>query len=220
MFESMLNVIYDNYGILGIQGFLLLFALFKWSSVFNVVWKKIKSLAIRNTSIYSPKAILTAKLDYWINIKIDQIMLRDEGRRKVFRELLKIKLNTIKNKIFDIEKCHDFEKMNKVDLHQYIISSLYDIILISRTSALEAGIPAIILDKYNKWYKDLSEHIIVNAELIIKSPSYTNYDVISSIYLLQVSTLELMIVGAEKTLNELNGDLSGIEYKGIIIGES
>ncbi len=220
MFEQLLAVIQQNFGMFGLFVFLGFVAAIKWKNEIKNVLISIFTKFTKSTFIYSPKAILKSKLTYWIDFKIDSIHFADRGREMIFKDLLKIQMGEIRDHIFDIENTPGFNDLNRKELYELIVECQHDMAKHCEETSLAAGIPAIVVEKFNKWHRSTSEYIIKSAEYITQSPVYrTNQDAICALYLLQTAMLEITIMEAERTLTELNGELTGVEYKGVIVGD-
>jgi hypothetical protein len=220
MFEALLAEIHTLYGINGLVLFIIVLSLIKWHDYIKIMFSKLITILFRGTPIFSPRAILLSKLTYWIDFKIERLKLSDKGRTLVFRDLLYIYFTEIKEHVFDIEKQKDFKKLGRRELFIEVVECIYAAMQSVKQRAKNEGIPDIVIDKFMQWHQTSVDFIIKSSELISQSPVYkSNLDVICAIYLLYTASLELIIVEGEKTLAELNGELTGIEYKDIIIGE-
>lgn len=194
---------------------IVLFKLNKLADFFVMIWNFI----LKKTVVYSPKAILISKLAYWSEFKINKIVLKDPGRNLVFKDLLRIRFNVIKLHMFDIEETDNLEKLSRQELYTLILNCMNRTLVLFKERSKEEGLPEVVVNKFLDWHTESIEMILKSAELMVESPVYkTNLDVISAIYLLQAAMLEISIAEAEKALSTLNGALSGIKYKGIIIG--
>jgi hypothetical protein len=76
----------------------------------------------------------------------------------------------------------------------------------------------LVLDKFNKWHEHRVKRLEETIPLIYGSrfyeDCYTRQAVIFDMYL---GTVADMIGDAEKTMNEINGDLAGKVFRGITI---
>lgn len=219
MFEEMLVTVHNYFGLAGLITFVSTLILLKWWSQIKSVYSSLFAALFKGTAIFSPRSILISKLTYWIDFKINHIRMPDKGRQMIFRDLLFIKFKTFREKVFDIEKRPDFNTLNRRELYSLIVDCLYETIQRYEERALTSGIPPIVIEKFNEWHNTTVEFALKSAELITQSPVYkTNTDVICGMYLLHAAMLEVTIAEAEKTLTDLNGEITGIEYKGTIIG--
>lgn len=188
----------------------------KLADLFVTGW----NLLLKRTIVYSPKSILISKLAYWSEFKINKINLEDPGRNLIFKDLLKIRFNVIKLHVFDIEKVPNLEALSRQTLYTLVVECMNHTLVKFKDRSKTEGIPDIVIEKFLDWHTESIELVLRSAELMVGSPVYkTNRDVISAIYLLQTAMLEISIAEAEKALSTLNGSLTGIEYKGLIIGE-
>jgi len=76
----------------------------------------------------------------------------------------------------------------------------------------------IVIPKFNKWCGTGYDLIIARIEEICESNLYVNNTSRNVVILLSYQImLSLIILDASKTLNDLNGELSGLKFKGVLI---
>lgn len=217
--DSLIEQINNVYGLAGVGFFFIIMIFLKFSS-------ECKSLFGRwfkrdmNSVVYEPKAILMSKLRYYLDFKIESLEMVEYGRTKIFRDLLRFKFESYEKIIVKIEEIENFDDLGRRELYNEIISTMAEITDEFEQKAKSEGIPSIVIHKYKSWRKSTLDYTLKNAEFITMSPIYkTNKDIMNAVYLLNIALLELTIAEAEKGLSELNGELTGLEYKGYIIGK-
>lgn len=217
MFESFIGFVFENYGVVGVATLLSVIGLVKWSGFFIAVLKKINPF--KKNSNYVPRDILLSKLTYWLDFKIDNINIKDTGRREIFKDLLKYKFVSVKDNIFKLEKNEGFDSWDSSRFYNEILRCISDNIHNYESESAMAGIPPIVITKFKVWHSGTLEFLLKSSELISASNVYkNNHERIQAIYTVYTAMLEILINEAEKTLTDLNGELTGTVYKGVTCG--
>jgi hypothetical protein len=220
MFEAILVDIHKNYGLIAVIAVLTLIALIKWKPIIERAYNNIIIKLSGRAVLFSPRSILISKLTYWVDFKIPQLNLEDAGRSLIFKDILNTYFLNFKEQVFKLEGNPEFDDMDRQQLMQHITHCIYTVGEDTKDTLIDEGMPKIVIDKFRSWHNKTLEFALRSMELIAQSPVYkTNKDVICASYLLHVAMLEITIAEAEKTLSDLNGELTGLEYKGITIGE-
>lgn len=158
-----------------------------------------------------------SNLAFKLDNEIHSLTLNNKStpiRQKLFRKLLELKLISIQEVVETIIS-EDMEHMNSSQWAGFINGEVHKGDKQLETVTLKAGIPSIVVSKFMVWQ-------MRTVELLT---SYVNDLAISTVYssnmartntLLYLLSLQLItIIGdAEKTLGELNGEISGLVYKG------
>lgn len=159
--------------------------------------------------------------------------LENKGKQEVFRNLL---LNEIQNrynllyelaeeieqcmtecKLDNIEECNKLYNKNLMALRKGVelLNCYYKT---SDYTAEEQKVLETVLIKFNKWHEPRIKRMEETLPLICGSRFYsdchTRQAVIFDMYL---GTIADMLGDAEKTMNEINGDLKGMVFRGIQI---
>lgn len=135
-------------------------------------------------------------------------------RQKLFRKLLELKLVSIQEAVESIV-AHDMDKMNPSQWAAFVISEIHNGDNLLEEHAMREGIPSIVVSKFMVWQMRTIELLIsyVN-DLAIATVYATNAARVNTLLYLLGLQLITVIGDAEKTLNDLNGDLSGLNYQG------
>lgn len=207
--ELIIAWLVENFGKFGVLFFIGIFLLIKYDNkflakIYNYFNKQIK-----------PIDVLKIKLAYWTNFKIDSIHFDDKGRELIFKDLLLIRFSIILETVETVENMEGFSKFNNQELYTEFVDCIFSINKVFAEKCITKGIPIIVLEKYTEWTKKTMEYLLITAQMISNSTIYNNnYEKIQAIYMLITSLLEITIAEAERSLEDLNGELSGIEYKG------
>ncbi len=215
MIDTFFAFLFTQYGVFGVIGFAGAFLLIKnhlslWGTFKHV------SKVMRHKEAYDAYDILQSKLAYFIDFKIQNIYLRDLGRREMFRDIIQIRYQVMKKHITKLNAEINNE-MTQVEVYTHVTHCLHDWVEESEQHTMRNGVPQVVVEKYRKWSSKNTEFALKAIEMVCFSTAYgDNVKRMDAVYALFTAMLELTIAEAERSLNELNGDLNGIEYKGRI----
>lgn len=217
MFDTkFLEMVVTNFGIGGLVLVVIALVLLKFSEIKKFFrWVRSTPERIRNTT---PEDLLLSKLDYWIKFKIPNLKLNDPGRQLIFRDILRLKYVTFQTFVSKL-KSDVREDMNGQELFLLFVDTFNSTVDSYERQSIEFGIPEAVMVKYGEWQLKSYEYTVRAAELICLSNGYgSNTSRVNACYSLITALMELTIAEAEKSLVELNGELSGTEYRGVICG--
>lgn len=214
MIDSFIALIFTQYGILGVIVLITTFLILKnWGWVVKTVKYLLGGTKIVSTDSYD---ILISKLDFWLNFKIHNIYMRDVARREIFRDLVQIRFGIFREHIIHLNEVK-FDDMSPGELYSLVVKCLHDSIEEAEESARNHGIPEVVVEKFRKWTSKNIEFTLKAMEMVCYSQVYGNNNGrIQAIYSLYTAMFEITIAEAERSLNELNGELDGVEYKGLV----
>lgn len=211
--EALILYAFTNYGIYGAGLFLLIISILKYHTW---ILTKLQHI-VKEENYYRPKGVLISKLTYWIDFRLGNIQLTDPARKQIFSDLLIINFRTIRNNLFKIEDNKDFDSLSSTQLYTSIIDCISNIRETYEKEASNNGIPEIVIKKFYKWHSSTIQYALISSEIICSSMVYSNNrDRMQAIYSMYIAILEITIAEAERSLNELNGELSGFEYRGLV----
>ncbi len=155
-----------------------------------------------------------SEINFFLTNKIPYIKLYhnqsvyDVWRTMIFRNMLYIKLRCWKeNLLIFIEK-------NDENIYDSFIQFVNTTLDCYERKRKEDWIPQIVIDKFNEWHKPHIDVLMWWVEAICWWRAFHNRDeMLNAILYVNLSTLVLTITTAEKTLAELNWELSWINYK-------
>lgn len=166
------------------------------------------------------------RIDFNKSVIITRFSLENKGKEKVFKHIL------IKH--MDIYKYHIELLLNKLeenectdnDLYNDSLNTLNSIILdlsnfyknSSEYTTVEKRVLEIVMNKYSLWNLEREQNFLLRVQEICSSNVYQGQKLKS--YLLLdtfLYTINDTINDASKTLNQINGDLSGLKFKGVVI---
>lgn len=140
--------------------------------------------------------ILIAKMDIWSNLLMELCDNVDEGKIEDSTELY-----------------NEHMKLFQAAIEQY--ASYY---VTQRYTAEEQRVLSIVMEKFNKWHYKRIENTPQMLVSICNSVFYTDVKTKAAVILdTYLSEFINTIQDAQMTLNELNGDLKGLVFKGYTI---
>lgn len=214
---DILQIIYESLGVFGLIGFGGLFLL-----LFNEgARKSIKDLfsPVRNKP--NPEYHfneLIQRQDFILSSDDSILHFNDLGRQRIFRDLVYLHLTLYKE--MWIEYNEKYLMMRRGGETEVFFRNQF-----SRVNReffrrqIEMGVPEIAIRKYHSWSGMSINYILNSIESVQSQDVYKKPECkAEAIFRLLRSSMELSMHDAERTLNSLNGDLTGLEYKGVVCG--
>ena len=220
MFDSkLLEMALNEYGIIGVVLIIVALILLKSSSPLTwlrKIWMWLKTA--RRLGNTTPKELLLSKLDYWIKFKIPNLKMEDPGRQLIFRDILKLKFTCFQDYVSTVDSRIN-ESMSGNEVFHELVNTFNETVDAYEKMAIDHGVPEVVMVKYGEWQLRSYEYTIRAAELICLSNGYGDNNArLHATYSLVTAMMELTIAEAEKTLTDLNGQLTGISYRGVVCG--
>lgn len=210
--------VFLNYGAIGVILFLAFITFLKLPNPWTHIKKMFGWMKTTRVAHYSPRDVLLSKIDYWINFKIMNIKMNDPGRQMLFRDILQLKFMQFREYVDCASNCVT-ENMTGQEMFHVVVEKFNETVDAYEREAIARGIPEVVMVKYSEWQLRSYEFTLRATEMICLSSGYgTNESRMQAIYSLITAMMELTIAEAEKTLTDLNGELTGIGYKGVICG--
>jgi hypothetical protein len=205
----------ENYGFMTVFAGVAMFFLIKFG--FLKYRKLAKDLLDQN--IAEPSShIFFQKVDYILRYKLPEITLKFrgqycEGRTRLFRDMLQIKFKSWRDHVRKAcDKSKNYPTNNQVG--QEFLKTVVDLVNEYEKQWEQDGIPPKVIQKFHKWHDNHAQIFIEAIENITGGSSFSSKkEVINAILEIGNAMLLLTILDAEKTLGDLNGELSGMTYK-------
>lgn len=152
--------------------------------------------------------------------------LKNKGKEEVFRDILTNKFNIFIERMWrtceKLEKCG--ESIDDTAFYNLVMDSLREGVKEYTTYFKHSRVYTqdeikcieLVMTKFNKWHFSRIDNCIKSIEMIASSKFYTdNHIRMASILDMLLGQFVDTLNDAELTLNELNGDLKGLIFKGI-----
>ena len=191
--------------------FLIKFALLKYQQMERSVLEQ---------GVADPKKhAFFQKVDYILRYKLPDIKLNYKGtycagRTAMFRDMLITKFELWRDMISDI--CtSDYEHMSNADIRQMFTQETLDLVTQYETKWQQNGVPKVVVSKFHEWHDNHAEMFLGTVDSITLGACFgSQREIINAILEMNMLMVLLTLLDAEKTLGDLNGEISGLEYKG------
>lgn len=135
-------------------------------------------------------------------------------RQKIFRDLLYIECKTIYDICFEIAKL-DMSEWTEEQWKTEISKKVGEILSTFIKKSRDEGIPEIVIEKYNKWHNGSFELLFNYISLLGNETIYTSNIMRTNTFFLIMNLLLITtLADAERSLKEINGEITGLVYKG------
>lgn len=217
MFFELITHLESEYGWVPIVALVLVY----------IIWQTFKQKYLNGDHNSTFELNHTAKLRYHpffsgvqyrttIEIPMLEIAPDKPVKQEMFRDILIVFLKSFSDGFMEVATIEDeMETWSAERWTSDMSKRLSDIIINFNTRVIDRSIPQVALNKFNKWNGETLEKFyeyisnLGNSHIFTTNKARTN----TFLYLLQL-LLVTTIADAEKSLNELNGELKGTYYKG------
>jgi hypothetical protein len=160
--------------------------------------------------------------EYWIT-RVELFPMRDKFRHTVFVDYVRIFLRTGKHvweELID-EILPNIEDLSTMELYSRVVKLLHRKNTLTEHECKELGIPDVFLDKVSEdWNGPTEKLLYICISSICNSDRFeSNSNRLAVILNLMTSLYEVMVFEAESLVEELNGELEGAMYKGMVCCE-
>lgn len=159
------------------------------------------------------------KAVYFLTHALPQIDVFNDKpvRRQLMIDLLKIHYTAILEGCRQIAEL-DMKKWSSDKWTTEITRRFNDMFYQANQKARESGIPEVVIDKFKKWYSPAVDTVFEHITWIGSPTTYnTNALRTNTLFMMTTVMLSSMLGDAERTITKLNGDITGIKYKGKVI---
>lgn len=173
----------------------------------------------------SPQELIGHRLFGYIRLAraslIPNLPIPDPGRRALFLDLLDARFRIVSESYLNWLKVNlpALEGMRADTLASEQLALVGSIVEIFEAEARRLGVPSIVMERLRYWEGPRIGHLrseiqlVCESEWIADSPQRLGF-ILSVVEQLMKAT----VLDAERTLGSLNGQLTGIAYRGYIVG--
>lgn len=141
----------------------------------------------------------------------------DPARNNLFRDMLVKKIKVWRKNMLDFV-ARDFSNLKTYEIKELFATTLKGIISGYETDWKVAEVPALVIAKFALWHSPRVEGLSGSATSVFDGKSFTTpNEMLNATLCLQNALLVETIIDAERTLGELNGELSGLTYQGLTL---
>lgn len=153
--------------------------------------------------------------------------LKNKGKEIVFKDIIANQLSVFRDNLYELaESIDNNDKIEKTELcnaymetYKKILNSIHSYYLSDdRYSADEKLVLNIVMKKYERWNQEKVDFILEGMLSASSSSFYDTPQIRTSVVLDMYLAVAIDTINyAEKTLNNINGDLRGLVFKGVEI---
>jgi len=159
-----------------------------------------------------------ANIDQWMAFNFHQLPINDPGRKQVFEDLLRIYFAQFATHLREFVML-DYQRMSAEEFGKAAYFQFLDIMRDAKAKAGSQGIPVAVLEKFMKWNQPFMTTMGLRIQELARSQFHlSNYTTLIAVLDAYNWMLSDLVLSAEHTLKELNGDLDGVVYRGIACG--
>jgi hypothetical protein len=144
------------------------------------------------------------------------------AKEEIAKDILIIKFSNIKETIETFLKEQKIECLDLESAKTYITTYLHKCEIKQHADMIDAKIPSQFLKKYFIYEKMTNDLFYQVINSYLNDEAFNDLSVVTRIYLV-FNTINNYLIDAYNnmifTVNAINGDLNGVEYKGHVIGE-
>ena len=157
------------------------------------------------------------KIDYWLKFDISDLQIKNDFRRELVSDFLNIKFEVWKKHLNSLALIHNIEKLSLEELENKILEDLERAVEEYNNKCENYGIPLVFIKKFNDWHEPRVKDMYDWISHVCHSNFYiNNKHKIGAIFDKYQDALNGTVVDAEITLQDINGDMKGQIYKGMI----
>ncbi len=225
MINNLLNIIYE-YGWFMAIFLLIIYSLYKFVSINYKNWMdKSKTLDDEDDPNESTHESLAhhpffSNAQYRLKVEIPNMDLVPNKpiRETVFKDLLDITFTNVYAICTEIVNIPDMESWHHDEWVDELTKKINEIAINIEVDAEKRGIPDIIIKKFSRWNLSTIEALREYVLMLGHSKLYTTNVAKTNTFLFIMNLLLVTTLGdAERTIRVINGELTGILYKGIPI---
>jgi hypothetical protein len=217
--------VFRNYGMfagsfVGVLVLLVKFVIGNYSK-----WKKEKpnqappvSEIVSTETLESNLFFATAQHRMMIEIPSLDLIASKPIRERVFKDLLIISFQAMYDlmRVLVSNKTLVTDSSNKwIETVSQVVNS---IMIVTEENARKAGIPEVVIKKYSRWYGERIDKLHEYVFLLGASQLYHTNILKTNVFLMMIDLLLVSTLGdVENVIGEINGELTGLSYKGFTI---
>lgn len=153
-----------------------------------------------------------------INYHIPRMRVsNDPARNTLFRDMLVKKIGAWRKTMLDFV-ARDFSSLKTFEIKDLFAKTLQEIIKSYESEWKGSGVPEPVILKFAEWHSPRVEGLSSSATSVFDGKSFTTpTEMLNATLCLQNALLVETVIDAERTLGELNGELSGLTYQGLTL---
>ncbi len=180
-------------------------------SLQNVRFRKLRRIDIMHHPIF-------AKYHFLINQRLKYINCRCVLRRKIFSGLMTIRLEVYDRLLREHVQRNDVNSLSITEFQYETKEFLYRALSEWQEKAQHDGVPQVVIDRFIESTNDIRRSFFLFVESVSNSTySYVdNVSRTSAIFDMLSAFEEALLVKLEKSLDNMDGEISRSSYKGVV----
>lgn len=181
----------------------------------------------KNSGIVVIKKTKIALEDHQIFIDFDNMLHELEtrglpiycpGRKLIFTDFLKFKVEDFNEALSEYIAENNDNTLNSksaLEFHHEMLWLINETIRKYESRCLMAGIPKVVISKFGEWHKETVEDTLKFLDILGQYDASNNYDKAYMLLSYLAVVFQRTLIDARRTLGSLNGDLDGVDYRGV-----
>lgn len=177
-------------------------------------WAENRILPTTNTKIKSHSYFVN--MDWFIRRRIDELIIEDEFKNKIGKQFLKFKFQSFRDWMSEFLDSN-YKELDQDEFNTKILERFNCMILEYEQKARLDWIPELFIIKFNKFHLTTIEETAEFITNIAYSTWFSNNEQkMCAILHFLTGAFMRTLLDFQKTIISINGDLAGLEYKGLI----
>ncbi len=158
-------------------------------------------------------------IDFWLYSSIPTLKFKTEYRTVVFRKYLSVYFNQYKDSLFLFINSGEYKELDNNKLKSTLYTLFNDIVTKYENSMRQAGIPDAVISKMKTKNNETYQLLLELVNSVCDNHFYdTDKNMLKIFTILNIlnATLEYTINISSEVCNNINGELSGKQFDGVI----
>lgn len=163
-------------------------------------WEHLKLLFKKRHALKKHSFFYT--IEHYMEIELYNLPIENPIKKRVVVSFMKIQFKTFYDEALNM--ANNLESIDLSDCQKKIFKCVSN----AEDDAIKNGIPNVFIEKYRKWNSKNIDIMVDSVNQIVRSDFYpTKHNKMAAILDILQFSLRIMLVDAEDTINEMNGDL-------------
>lgn len=159
-----------------------------------------------------------AKYHFLINQRLKYINCHCVLRKKIFCDLMIIRIEVYNKIVKEFAQRDDINQISIIEFQYAMRELMFQTLSVWKEKAKLEGIPQVVIDRFIESTEEIRESFFLFVQSVSNS-TYSYVDNISrtsAVFDMLSAFEEALLIKLEESLDDLNGEISGSTYKGIV----
>lgn len=172
----------------------------------------------RTDKTESSRVMYLTRMDGW-RLKVKHLDLGDPAKTEIFKDFITIKLDVMHRRLMELSDLVRKGQFNRQTEFQIAAAKMVkEMVGEYEALAQQEKIPEVCIKRFEEVHRSAIDYMLMSVEIIGFSSLYDDSNErLAAIFYLYTSVLETSLSAYERTLTTLNGSLTGVEYKGLVV---